>query len=84
MSVTIILFFGRLFQASLEVQFAPEVQDLGEFKAGPGDEAKLTAKIRAFPDADVAWYLKTPVPEGEEGEMTSEKVDKEADKKFER
>ena len=56
---------------------------MGEFKAGPGDEAKLLAKIRAFPDADVAWYLKTPKEGGEEGEYDSEKVDKD-DKKFSR
>jgi len=37
------------FQANLEVQFPPEVQELGEFKAGPGDVAMLVAKIRAFP-----------------------------------
>ena len=66
----------------MEVQFPPEVQDLGEFKAGPGDEARLFAKIRAFPDADVAWYLKTPAEE-EGGEEQSEKIDKD-DKKWER
>ena len=67
----------------MEVQFPPEVQELGEFKAGPGDEARISAKIRAFPDADVDWYIKHPAEE-EGGEPTNEKVDKEADKKFER
>ena len=41
----------------------------------------LVAKIRAFPDADVDWYIKHPVPEGEEGEPTNEKIDKD-DAKF--
>ena len=40
---------SAFFQANLEVQFPPEVQELGEFKAGPGDVAMLVAKIRAFP-----------------------------------
>ena len=41
--------YSVFFQANLEVQFPPEVQELGEFKAGPGDVAMLVAKIRAFP-----------------------------------
>ena len=28
---------------SLEVQFSPEIDDIGEWKAGPGDEAKIIA-----------------------------------------
>lgn len=73
------------FQADLEVQFAPEVQEIGEAKAGPGDEAKISAKIRAFPDADVTWYKVTPAVEGEEGsERKTEKIDKSEDKKWDR
>ena len=56
---------------------------MGEAKAGPGDEAKLSAKIRAFPDADVTWYKKIPAAEGEE-EGKNEKIDKSEDKKWER
>ena len=55
---------------------------MGEFKAGPGDEAMLMAKIRAFPGADVSWYLKIPATEdGEEAKTI--KIDKD-DKAFER
>ena len=71
------------FQADLEVQFAPEVQPIEEAKAGPGDEAKIFAKIRAFPGADVTWYKKIPAAEGEE-EGKTEKIDKAEDKKWER
>ena len=67
----------------MEVQFAPEVQPIEEAKAGPGDEAKIFAKIRAFPGADVTWYKKTPAAEGEE-EGKTEKIDKAEDKKWER
>ena len=67
----------------MEVQFAPEVQEMGEFKAGPGDEAKISAKIRAFPEADVTWNKKIPPAEGEE-EIKTEKIDKKEDKKWER
>ena len=74
--------FFIAFKANLEVQFAPEIQEMGEFKAGPGDEARLSAKIRAFPDADVNWYLKT-VPSGEDEEAQTTKIDKD-DKAFER
>ena len=56
---------------------------MGEAKAGPGDEAKINAKIRAFPDADVTWYKKIPPGEGEE-EVKSEKIDKSEDKKWAR
>ena len=58
---------------------------MGEFKAGPGDEAKISARIRAFPEADVTWYKIIPPAEGEEeGEKKSEKIDKSEDKKWER
>ena len=30
---------------SLEVQFSPEIDEIGEWKAGPGDEAKIIAKV---------------------------------------
>lgn len=56
--------------------YAPEFAPMSVFKAGPGDTAKLVAKIRAAPDADVAWAKKT-----DDGK--AEKIDKK-DKKFER
>ena len=47
---------------------------MGEFKAGPGDLAKVVAKVRASPDPDIFWAKKT-----KEGKI--EKIDVKADKK---
>lgn len=44
---------------------------MGEFKAGPGDVARLAVKVRAFPDAEIEWFR--IVTEGEE--TKEEKVD---------
>ena len=65
------------FQASLEVVFPPEVQGMGEFKAGPGDVAKLSIRVRAFPDAEVEWSK----IEGEGEEAKPVKIDPK-DKQF--
>jgi hypothetical protein len=37
-----------LFQANLEVIFPPEIQGMGEFKAGPGDVARLEVKVKSL------------------------------------
>ena len=66
-----------MFQANLEVIFPPEIQGMGEFKAGPGDVARLAVKVRAFPDAEVEWQR--IVGEGEEAKP--ETIDPK-DKKF--
>jgi len=59
---------------SLEVQFAPEIADIGEWKAGPGDEAKVIAKAKAFPFADGTWYkVLEPASDGNEAKV--EKID---------
>ncbi|XP_040572571.1 protein Obscurin [Lepeophtheirus salmonis] len=60
-------------EASLEVQFKPEIQAPEEFKAGPGDEASLSFKIRAFPGAEVDFYKKIAQ---EEGEPKMDKIEK--------
>ena len=65
------------FQASLEVVVPPEIQGMGEFKAGPGDVARLAIKVRAFPEAELEWFR--IVGEGEEAKQ--EKIDPK-DKKF--
>ena len=61
---------------------------MAEAKAGPGDEAKVLARIRAFPGADVTWYKVVPPTEPVEGEEAperkTEKIDKAEDKKWER
>merc|ERR1719167_619202 len=60
---------------SLEVQFAPEIADIGEWKAGPGDEAKIVAKAKAYPFAEGVWYR--VLAEAEDGgEAKVEKIDK--------
>merc|ERR1719334_822480 len=41
---------------SLEVQFSPEIEEIGEWKAGPGDVARIVAKAKAFPFAEGTWY----------------------------
>jgi hypothetical protein len=41
----------------LEIQFPPEILGAEEFKAGPGDVAMVTFKVRAFPGADAVWNL---------------------------
>ena len=69
--------YHYLFQATFDVLFQPEFQKMGEFKAGPGDVAKVVAKVRASPDPDVFWAKK-----GADGKAV--KVDKKVDKKFER
>jgi len=59
---------------TLEVQFSPEIDDIGEWKAGPGDEAKIVAKAKAFPFADGIWYkVLEPASEGVEAKV--EKID---------
>ena len=66
----------------MEIQFPPEITGAEEFKAGPGDVAMLTFKIRAFPGADAIWNkVITEGAEGEEDEVI--KIDT-ADKQFER
>ncbi len=67
----------HFFQASLEVVFPPEIQGMGEFKAGPGDVARLAIKVRAFPEAELEWFKL----EGEGEEAKQEKVDPK-EKKF--
>ena len=57
--------------------FQPEFQKMGEFKAGPGDVAKVVCRVRASPDPDVFWAKK-------DADGKAVKVDKKADKKFER
>jgi hypothetical protein len=52
---------------------------MGEFKAGPGDVARLAVKVRAFPEADVEWQK----IEGEGEEAKPEKIDPK-EKKFAR
>ena len=63
----------------MEIQFPPEIQGNEEFKAGPGDVAMVTFKIRAFPSADAVWSR----IEGEGEDATEVKIDP-ADKAFER
>ena len=60
---------------TLEVQFSPEIDDIGEWKAGPGDEALVVAKAKAFPFGEGTWYkvLKPAAEEGDEAE--TEKID---------
>merc|ERR1719244_817290 len=59
---------------SLEVQFAPEIDTIGEWKAGPGDEANIVAKVKAFPFAEGTWYkVLEPASEGVEAKV--EKID---------
>jgi len=60
---------------SLEVQFSPEIDDIGEWKAGPGDEAKIIAKGKAFPFADATWYKVLEPASEEGGEAKTEKID---------
>ena len=60
---------------SLEVQFSPEIDDIGEWKAGPGDEAKIIAKAKAFPFADGTWYKVLEPASEEGGEAKVEKID---------
>jgi hypothetical protein len=50
---------------------------MGEFKAGPGDVARLAIKVRAFPEAELEWFKL----EGEGEEAKQEKVDPK-EKKF--
>jgi len=70
---------------SLEVQFAPEVDEIGEWKAGPGDVATIVAKGRAFPFADGVWYKVVEPASEPGGENKTEKIDfedKEIKKRF--
>ena len=58
--------------------YEPEFQPVSEFKAGPGDVAKIVCKVRGSPDPDVFWARK-----GADGKP--EKIEKKAgDKKWER
>jgi len=70
---------------SLEVQFAPEVDEIGEWKAGPGDVATIVAKAKAFPFADGVWYKVVEPASEPGGENKTEKIDfedKEIKKRF--
>jgi len=69
-------------EASLEIQFPPEIQGAEEFKAGPGDVAMVTFKVRAFPGADAVWNIIKITGEGEE-DFEETKIDS-ADKNFAR
>ena len=66
----------------MEIQFPPEITGNEEFKAGPGDVAMVTFKVRAFPGADVIWNKIVPAEE-EGGEDQETKIDT-SDKAFER
>ena len=68
---------------SLEVQFSPEIDEIGEWKAGPGDEAKIIAKAKAFPMCEGTWYRVIAEAEEEGGEAKVEKIDS-SDKKWAR
>merc|ERR1719290_227838 len=68
---------------SLEVQFSPEIDTIGEWKAGPGDEARIVAKAKAFPFAEGTWYRVLEPASEEGGEAKVEKIDFE-DKAFKR
>jgi len=61
---------------SLEVQFVPEIDNIGEWKAGPGDEARVVAKGKAFPFAEGVWYRVLAEATEEGGEAQTEKIDK--------
>ena len=63
-------------QATLDVLFEPEFDASKEYKAGPGDLAKVVVKVRASPDPDVFWAKK-------DAEGKVEKIEKK-DKKWER
>jgi serine/threonine protein kinase len=65
---------------SLEVQFAPEIAEIGECKAGPGDEAKIIAKVKSFPFAEGVWYRVIAEAEEEGGEAKVEKISAKDDK----
>ena len=69
----------------MEIQFPPEISGSEEFKAGPGDVAMLTFKVRAFPGADAIWNKviteASGEVEGEEDEVV--KIDPK-EKQFER
>ena len=57
----------------MEIQFPPEISGAEEFKAGPGDVAMLTFKIRAFPGADAIWNkVISEAAEAAEGEEAGE------------
>ena len=60
---------------SLEVQFSPEIAEIGEWKAGPGDEAKIIAKAKAYPFAEGVWYKVLEEATEEGGEAKVEKID---------
>ncbi len=50
---------------------------MGEFKVGPGEEAKVVCRVKASPDPDIFW-----AKVGEDGKL--EKVDIKADPKWQR
>merc|ERR1719225_2307301 len=62
-------------EANLEIQFPPEIQGAEEFKAGPGDVAMVTFKVRAFPGADAIWNLIKTTGEVEEATEEEVKID---------
>ena len=63
LTLSTILSFFFLQKANLEIQFPPEIAGAEEFKAGPGDTATLSFKVRAFPGADSSWFLLEPPEE---------------------
>lgn len=66
----------------MEIQFPPEITGSEEFKAGPGDVAMITFKVKAFPGADAVWNKIIP-GETEEEEAQEIKIDP-SQKEFER
>lgn len=58
----------------MEIQFPPEITGSEDFKAGPGDVAMVTFKVKAFPGAEAVWSKIIP-GETEEDEVTEIKID---------
>lgn len=57
--------------------YEPEFETMGEFKAGPGDVAKVVCRVKASPDPDIFWSRK-----GEDGKV--EKIEIKPGSKWER
>eukprot|EP00094_Tigriopus_californicus_P003329 TCALIF_03202-PA protein Name:"Similar to unc-89 Muscle M-line assembly protein unc-89 (Caenorhabditis elegans)" AED:0.27 eAED:0.27 QI:0/0.83/0.76/0.92/0.91/0.88/25/216/2842 len=64
-------------EAALDVLYEPEFETMGEFKAGPGDVAKVVCRVKASPDPDIFWSRK-----GEDGKV--EKIEIKPGSKWER
>lgn len=56
--------------------FPPEFAPVSDFKAGPGETAKIAIKVKASPDPDLEWFRLN-------ADEKPEKIDKK-DKKWER